>query len=96
MGVLAGVAQWLGGSLQIERSLVRFLVRAHAWVAGQAPSGGVGEATDGCFSCTLMFLSPLSPSLPFSLKINKNKIFKKNEWEMMVCKISTKVFMIPL
>ena len=31
---------WLSGlstGLQIEGSLVRFLVRAHAWIAGQVP-----------------------------------------------------------
>ena len=37
-------------------------------IAGSNPwSGHVGEATDRCFSLTLMFLSP-SPSLPLSLK----------------------------
>ena len=35
--------------------------------------GGVGGATDRCFSHTSMF-----PFLPLSLKINKNK-FKKKE-----------------
>ena len=33
--------------------------------------GGVWEATNECFSCTSMFLSSLSSSLPLSLKINK-------------------------
>ena len=40
---------------QTERFLVRFPVRAHAWFAGQV-------LTDGCFSHTLIFLSP-PPSL---------------------------------
>ena len=59
---------WLSGlsaSLWTERSLVRFPVRAHAWVAGQ-----VREATNWCISCTLMFLS-LSFSLPSPLSKNK-------------------------
>ena len=49
---------------QSERSPVRFPVRAHAWVAGQVPSGGcVGG------NYTMMFFSlSLSPSLPLSLK----------------------------
>ena len=37
---LAGVAQWIEHGLQTKGSLVRFPVRAHAWVAGQVPSGG--------------------------------------------------------
>ena len=64
---------WLSGwsaGLQTERLLVRFLVRAHAWVGGRSPFGGTREATSQCFFHTLMFLS-LSFFLPFSLKINK-------------------------
>ena len=50
--VLACVAQWIEHGLQIKGSLVQFLVRAHAWVAGQVPSGGhVGD------DHTLMFPS---------------------------------------
>ena len=59
---------WLSGlsdSLQTKESLVRFPVRAHAWVAGQAHSRECARDDH-----TLMFLS-LSPSLPLSLKINK-------------------------
>ena len=62
---LADVAQWLSVGLKTKGSLVRFPVRAHAWVIGQVPSGGRARAKQ-----TLMFLS-LSPSLPCSLKINK-------------------------
>ena len=53
---------WLSGlstSLWTEGLLVWFPVRAHAWVAGQVPSGGAWEAT------THWHFSPsLSPSLP--------------------------------
>ena len=43
---LAGVAQWIEHGLQTKGALVRFPVRAYAWVAGQVPSGGhVREAT---------------------------------------------------
>ena len=50
--VLACVAQWIEHGLQIKGSLVQFLVRAHAWVAGQVPSGGHVTGNH-----TLMFLS---------------------------------------
>ena len=62
---LAGVAQWIERGLQTRGLLVRFPVRAQAWVAGQVPSGGHVRGNH-----TLIFLS-LSPSLPLSLKINK-------------------------
>ena len=57
----------LSAGLRTKRSPVLFPVRAHAWVAGQvSPVGSAQEATTyGCFSLYL------SPSLPFSLKINK-------------------------
>ena len=35
---LAGVAQWIEHGLRTKGSLVRFPVKAHAWVAGQVPS----------------------------------------------------------
>ena len=57
---------WLSGlstGLWTKRSLVRFPVRAHAWVAGQVLSRGCSRGKH-----TLMFLSPLFPSLPLSLK----------------------------
>ena len=56
--------------LQTKGSLVRFPVRAHAWVAGQVPSRGV-HGRQPHIDVSLL----LSPSLPLSLKINK--IFKK-------------------
>ena len=37
----------------------------------RSPLGGVGEASDGCISCTLRCTLLLSPSLLLSLKINK-------------------------
>ena len=67
---------WLSGlsaGLQTKGSLVQFLVRAHAWVAGQVPSEGHVRGNH-----TLMFLS-LSPSLSLSLKKKINKIFKTHK-----------------
>ena len=67
---LAGVAEWVEHLPVKERSLVRFLVRAHAWAVGQVPIWGRVRY----ISCTLMFLflsSSLSPSLLLSLKVNK-------------------------
>ena len=55
---------WLSGlsaNLQTERLRVRFLVRAHAWVAGQVPSGGMWEVANGHVSRTLISLSLPSP-----------------------------------
>ena len=37
---LAGVAQWIELGLGTKGSLVRFTVRARAWVAGQVPRMG--------------------------------------------------------
>ena len=62
---LAGVAQWIESGLRTKGSPVRFPVRAHAWVAGQVPSGGHVRSNH-----TLMFLS-LSFSLPSPLSKNK-------------------------
>ena len=59
---------WLSGlsaGLQTKGSLVRFPVRAHAWIVGQAPSRGLVRGNHKS-----VFLS-LSPSLPLSLTINK-------------------------
>ena len=56
----------LSAGLRTERSLVRFPVRTHVWVAGQVSSW------EGAKSNQLMFLSlSLSPFLLLSLKINK-------------------------
>ena len=55
---LAGVAQWVERELQLP-------FRAHAWLAGQIPSGVHVRGKH-----TLMFVS-LSFSLPSPLKINK-------------------------
>ena len=68
---LAGVAQWIERGFVNQRVLVRFPVRAYAWVAGQIPSVGCTRGNH-----TLMFLS-LSPSLPCSLKISKQNLLKK-------------------
>ena len=52
---------WLSGlnaSLQTQRSLVQFPVRAHAWVVGQVPSWGHERGNGSMFlNHTLMFLS---------------------------------------
>ena len=59
---------WLSGlstGLRTKGSLVQFPIRAHAWVAGQVPSGGHMRGNH-----TLMFLS-LSFSLPSPLSKNK-------------------------
>ena len=65
---------WLSGlstGRQTKGSLVQFPVKAHAWVAGQVPSGRHVRCNH-----TLMSLSlSLPPSLPLCLKINK--ILKK-------------------
>ena len=65
---LAGVAQWIEHGLQTKGALVRFPVGAHAWVAGQVPSGGHVRGNH-----TLMF-----PCLSFSLPspLSKNKEIK--------------------
>ena len=55
----------LGMAAQSGRSSFWFPGRAHTWVAGLSPGGGMQEATDHCFSLIL------SPSLPLPLKINK-------------------------
>ena len=62
---LAGVAQWIERGLRTRGLPVRFLVRAHAWVADQVPSG---ESMRG--NHTLMFLSL---SFSFSSSLSKNK-----------------------
>ena len=62
---LADVAQWIVHGLLTKALLVRFPVRAHAWVAGQALNQGRVRGNH-----TLMFLS-----LSFSLlsPLSKNK-----------------------
>ena len=66
--------RWLGTRLQTRRSLVQFPVRAHAWVAGQVPSGGRMRGNH-----TVMFLS-LSFSLPSPFSKNKENLFKINKY----------------
>ena len=61
-----------------QRSLVPYPEQGTRLASGcrpGPPTEGVGEATDGCFSHTSMFLSSFFP--PPSLKINK--ILKKKE-----------------
>ena len=68
---------WLSGwsaNLRAKGSLVRFPVRAHAWVADQVPSMGHARGNH-----TLMFLS-LSLSIPSLLsRKSLNKILIKKE-----------------
>ena len=64
---------WLSGlsaSLQTEGLLVRFLVRAHAWVVGWVP--GWGRTCEGLL---IIVSFPLSPcfSLPSPFSKNKKK-----------------------
>ena len=64
---------WLSGlsaGLKTKGLLVSFPVRARTWVAGQVPSG-VCERQPHIDDSL-----PFSPSLPLSLKINKNLFFK--------------------
>ena len=42
-GALAGIAQWNGCRLRTKGLPFRFLIREHAWVAGQVPSSGACE-----------------------------------------------------
>ena len=65
VSVLACVAQWIERGLGTKGLPGQFPVRAHAWVAGQVPSGGYVRGNH-----TLMFLS-LFVSLPFPLSKNK-------------------------
>ena len=62
----------LSASLRTKGSLVRFPVRAHAWVAGPVPSRGHVRGNH-----TLMFLS-FTFSLPSPLSENKQTL-KKNK-----------------
>ena len=76
-GALTSVAQWLGVIPQGKKSLVLFLVRARAWVAGLFPGRGAYERQPIDVSLSHWCFSPsLSPSLPLSLKI---KSLKKRE-----------------
>ena len=60
-------AQWIEHQTENQRLLVHFQVWAHAWVEARSPLGGMREATDKCFSHTLMFLFLFLPS-PLSKK----------------------------
>ena len=56
---------WLSGlsaGLQNKGSLVRFPVRAHAWVAGQVPSGGRTRGNHTLMFLSLFFSLPSPPS----------------------------------
>ena len=57
---LAGVAQWIERGLQTTGLPVRFPVRAHAWIAGQVPSGGHMR---GNHTSIFLSLFPPFPSL---------------------------------
>ena len=62
----------LSTSLPTKGLLVRFPVRAHAWVTGQVPSEGCARGNH-----TLTFLFFSSPSFPLYLKINKKENLKR-------------------
>ena len=62
----------LSTGLQVKKTLARFPIRAHAWVAGQAPGWGAHERQPIDVSLTHQcFFPSLSPSL-LSLKINNH------------------------
>ena len=63
----------LNADLRTNDSLVRFPVRAHAWVVGQVPSGGCTRGNH-----TLMFFS-LSFSFPSSLSKIKIKMTSQSK-----------------
>nr|KAF6416211.1 hypothetical protein HJG59_009491 [Molossus molossus] len=77
----ANVAQWLSMDPCTKRSPVQFLVRAHAQIVGQIPSGGHAGGRQSMFS--LINVS-LSLSLPLSLKSIKNNYLKekKNAYDL--------------
>ena len=69
---------WLGIVPQSKRSLVQFLVRAHAWVVGSVPGQGMFERQPIDVSLSHRCFSPsLSPSLHLTLTINEQNLFKK-------------------
>ena len=58
---LAGVTQWIERGLQTKGLLVRFPVRAHAWVAGPRPQWGPHERQPHIdISLSFSLPSPLS------------------------------------
>ena len=67
--VLTGVAR-VGAVGQSERSLVPFLVRAHAWAAVPRSQGTMQEVASWCLTLARMFPT-LSFSLSLSVKVNK-------------------------
>ena len=66
---LTGVAQLVGSHPTKQKVEVHFLVRAHAWVLGQVPSGGHARGNQW------MFLSHIHVTLPLFLPLfpSKNK-----------------------
>ena len=76
----AGVAHLVALLPQSKRSLVRFLIRAHAWVAGLIPGQGKRQAIDVSLSL------PLPRNLPLSLKKKKEK---KRSWLLWLSELSS-------
>ena len=62
VAALAGVAQWTEHGLRTKGLLVRFLVRAHAWVVGQVPNRGTCKRQPH-IDVSLPFFAPPFPSL---------------------------------
>ena len=81
---------------QSKKSLVSFLVRAHAWVAGSVPGWGAYERQPIDVSLLHLCFSPsLSLSLPLSLKINRYNLKKRNYFiEKKKSYISMKQFVL--
>ena len=61
----------LSASLQTERSLGRFPVRAHAWIAGQVPGWGHARSNQSIFLWHIDISLPLFLPTPLFLKINE-------------------------
>ena len=68
---LAGAVSGLSAGLQTERSIVRFPVRAHAWVVGPVPGWEWATGNASLFLLHISVSPPLPPFLLLSLKINK-------------------------
>ena len=84
---LAGIAQWIERELQTEGLLVRFPIRAHAWVAGPGPQWGPHEKQPHVdISLSFSLPSPLSKNkYKKSLKKNNNSKFSDHFAKKAMC-----------
>ena len=65
---LAGVAQWIECWPANQRPLIQFPLKAHAWVAGQAPSWGCARGNGLMYLLHIDVSLPPSSSFPLFLK----------------------------